>query len=50
LLSSHADKLTDDGRPRLVRHEHLPECENMTGIGGDTRPGRLLILYPDEVR
>jgi len=33
LLSSHADKLTDDGRHRLVRHGHLPEREIMTGIG-----------------
>jgi putative transposase len=32
-LSSHADKLTDDGRRRLVRHGHLPEREIMTGIG-----------------
>ena len=33
LLASHADKLTDDGRRRLVRHGHLPEREIMTGIG-----------------
>ena len=33
LLSCHADKLTDDGRQRLVRHGHLPEREIMTGIG-----------------
>ena len=33
LLSCHADKLTDDGRRRLVRHGHLPEREIMTGIG-----------------
>ena len=33
LLSGHADKLTDDGRQRLVRHGHLPEREIMTGIG-----------------
>jgi transposase-like protein len=33
LLASHADKLTDDGRQRLVRHGHLPEREVMTGIG-----------------
>jgi putative transposase len=32
-LSCHADKLTDDGRRRLVRHGHLPEREIMTGIG-----------------
>src|SRR5260370_6122846 len=31
-LESHADKLTDDGRQRLVRHGHLPEREIMTGI------------------
>src|SRR5215218_3032367 len=33
LLSHHGDKLTDDGRQRLVRHGHLPEREIMTGIG-----------------
>jgi transposase-like protein len=33
LLSGHADKLTDDGSQRLVRHGHLPEREIMTGIG-----------------
>ena len=33
LLSWHADKLTDDGRRRLVRHGHLPEREIMTSIG-----------------
>src|ERR1700741_2705805 len=33
LLSGHGDKLTDDGRQRLVRHGHLPEREIMTGIG-----------------
>jgi putative transposase len=33
LLSCHIDKLTDDGRQRLVRHGHLPEREIMTGIG-----------------
>ena len=33
LLSGYADKLTDDGRQRLVRHGHLPEREIMTGIG-----------------
>jgi putative transposase len=33
LLGMHADKLTDDGRQRLVRHGHLPEREIMTGIG-----------------
>jgi hypothetical protein len=32
-LVSHADKLTDDGRQRLVRHGHLPEREIVTGIG-----------------
>ena len=32
LLSLHADKLTEDGRQRLVRHGHLPEREIMTGI------------------
>jgi transposase-like protein len=33
LLANHADKLTDDGRQRLVRHGNLPEREIMTGIG-----------------
>jgi transposase-like protein len=32
-LEGHADKLTEDGRQRLVRHGHLPEREIMTGIG-----------------
>jgi putative transposase len=36
LLSSHAGKLTDDGRQRLVRHGHLPERE----IYDWHRPGR----------
>ena len=33
LVSCHADKLTNDGRQRLVRHGHLPEREIVTGIG-----------------
>jgi len=33
LLSCHADKHTDDGGQRLVRHGHLPEREIVTGIG-----------------
>src|SRR5450631_455109 len=33
VLSCHADKLTDDGRQRLVRHVYLPEREIVTGIG-----------------
>jgi putative transposase len=33
LLAEHADKLTDNGKQRLVRHGHLPEREIMTGIG-----------------
>ena len=33
LLSCHADKLTDNGRQRLVRHGHLPERQIVTGIG-----------------
>jgi putative transposase len=32
-LSGQADKLTDDGCRRIVRHGHLPEREIMTGIG-----------------
>ena len=31
-LRIHADKRTDDGRQRLVRHGHLPEREIVTGI------------------
>ena len=33
LLGCHADKLTDDGRQRLVRHGHLPEREIMSRVG-----------------
>jgi transposase-like protein len=33
VLSCHADKLTDDGRQRLVRHGYLPERRIVTGIG-----------------
>ena len=33
LLSCHVEKLTADGRQRLVRHGHLPAREIMTGIG-----------------
>jgi putative transposase len=32
-LAERADKRTDDGRQRLVRHGHLPERSIMTGIG-----------------
>jgi putative transposase len=32
-LNCNADKRTDDGRRRLVRHGHLPEREITTGIG-----------------
>lgn len=32
-LSGHADKQTEDGRQRLVRHGHRPEREIVTGIG-----------------
>jgi putative transposase len=32
-LGEHADKRTDDGRQRLVRHGHLPERSIVTGIG-----------------
>lgn len=45
-LEGHADKLTDDGRQRLVRHGHLLEREIMTGIrpvaarSAHSRPGR----------
>ena len=33
LLAIHGDKLTEDGRHRLVRHGHLPDREIMTDIG-----------------
>lgn len=32
-LSQHAEKLTEDGHRRVVRHGHLPERAIMTGIG-----------------
>ena len=32
-LSQHAEKLTEDGHRRVVRHGHLPEREIVTGIG-----------------
>jgi len=32
-LAEHADKRTNDGHQRLVRHGHLPERSIMTGIG-----------------
>jgi putative transposase len=32
-LAGHADKQTEDGRQRLVRHGHLPERDIVTGIG-----------------
>src|ERR687897_1553491 len=32
-LGSHADKRSEDGRQRLVRHGHLPERDIVTGIG-----------------
>ncbi len=32
-LETHADKLTEEGHRRLVRHGHLPEREIATGIG-----------------
>ena len=32
-LAEHADKRSEDGRRRLVRHGHLPERSVMTGIG-----------------
>ena len=46
LLSMHADKVTEDGRARLVRHGHLPEREIMTGIGPvAVRCPRVRILF-----
>jgi len=32
-LGRHADRQTEDGRQRLVRHGHLPERKIMTGLG-----------------
>src|SRR3982750_2048623 len=32
-LSGHADRQTEDGRQRLVRHGHRPERAIMTGLG-----------------
>jgi putative transposase len=32
-LGSHADKQTQDGRQRLVRHGHRPERKVVTGLG-----------------
>ena len=32
-LAKHAECKTEDGRARVVRHGHLPEREEMTGIG-----------------
>src|SRR3954463_8334917 len=32
-LSSHADRQTEHGRQRLVRHGHRPERKIMTGLG-----------------
>ena len=32
-LGKHADLKTEDGHQRVVRHDHLPEREVMTGIG-----------------
>lgn len=33
LLEAHSNDRTEDGRARLVRHGHLPEREETTGIG-----------------
>ncbi len=33
LLERHAAEKLEDGRARLVRHGHLPEREELTGIG-----------------
>ena len=32
-LAGHADKHTEDGRQRLVRHGHRPERKIVTGLG-----------------
>ena len=32
-IAKHADRKTEDGHQRVVRHGHLPEREVMTGIG-----------------
>src|SRR5262249_56806556 len=41
-LAQHADKLTDDGRRRVVRHGHPPGREILTrlGSGGRAPPPR----------
>jgi putative transposase len=49
-LGQHAELKTDDGRQRLVRHEHLPKREIMTGIGSPpSRPAirRRRARHPD---
>jgi|TARA_R110002073_G_scaffold139085_3_gene288999 putative transposase len=33
LMNAFCREELDEGRARLVRHGHLPECEVMTGIG-----------------
>src|SRR3982751_1908942 len=41
-LGSHADKQTEDGRQRLVRHGHRPERKIVTGLGpGPVRAPRV---------
>ena len=49
-LSTHTDKLTDDGRRRLVRHGHLPEREIVTGIGATPEGKKELVGLIDGVR
>src|SRR4029450_6176021 len=39
-LSGHADRQTEDGRQRLVRHGHRPERAMMTGLGPVPRGAR----------
>ena len=44
LLASHADKLTEDGRQRLVRHGHLPEREVMTASARSLCAARACVI------
>ena len=32
-IAGHSGGRFDDGRARIVRHGHLPECDIQTGIG-----------------
>ncbi len=49
-IERHADKLTEEGRQRLVRHGHLPEREIMTGIGPVPVRARAFAIVPAKAR